>query len=326
MKVAAYSIGGIERASARLRSFYLFNCAKDSGLNVSRPSRYRDALSCDVVHIQKLLTYRLLFWVLIYRIFGLTVVFDIDDNPGGLKSSLGYLAVMSLSSIITVDSDARRAYLRKFLFFKKIVVINDIADTKDFDLRIREPRKSTDGSGFFWIGHSSNLPSIEGLMQVFKTSPHHRLIVSIEKEAIAPLEKRYPSIRFMPWFDGIAFDTRIDARFMVLNHDFNRASLLKSDNKMVLAILAGFVPIVSRTPAYETLAKSLHADFLLFDDIEEVTSIAAKLAETDFQIFFERALDFINLNYSRKAVLSDFDTKVLRRRTPPRTLAPTTHG
>ncbi|MEI7590455.1 MAG: hypothetical protein WCJ49_03995 [Deltaproteobacteria bacterium] len=313
MKIAGYSIGGIDRASSRLRSFYLFSFANEYDLNVSRPSQYRDALGCDVVHIQKIMTYQLILWVVVYRIFGIRVVFDIDDQPTGYKSFLGYLVVLFLSSVITVDSDARKSYWKKYLFFKKIEVINDIADSNDINLKIKERGNSIDASSFFWIGYASNLESLDGFIEFIKKTAKYKLIVSVEKEAIASLKSRYPFITFIPWFDDVAFDDCIDAKFMVLNHNFDQDSLLKSENKMVLAILAGFVPIVSRTPSYEKLAKLLDAEFLLFDNIEDITRIVANLAETDFHTFFEKAFDFIKKNYSRNAVLSDFNMKVLCR-------------
>ncbi len=310
MKIAAYSIGGIDRASSRLRSFYLFSFANEFGLNVSRPYRFRDALSCDVVHIQKILTYELIIWIAIYRIFGLKVIFDIDDQPTGRKSFLGYLVALFLSTVITVDTEARKSYWKKYLFFKKIIVVNDIADVNDADLRIRRRKITIDMHGFFWIGYSCNLCSLNNFIDFLKNSEKYKLTVSVERESIKSLKIKFPFVEFIPWFDGVAHDDCINAKFMVLNHNYDQASLLKSENKMILAILAGFVPIVSRTPSYEKLAKSLGADFLLFDNTKDVAGIAENLAETDFQVFFERAFDFINANYSRRAVLLEFIKKV----------------
>lgn len=313
MKIASYSIGGVERASSRLRSFYLFSFAKEYDLDVSRPSRYRDALSCDVVHIQKILSYKLILWIVIFRLSRLKVVFDIDDQPTGIKSFLGYLLVLFLSSVITVDSEARKNYWKRFLFFKKIEIIYDAADTNDVLLKIRERRNFIDSNSFFWIGYACNLRSLSVFIEFLKNSTKYRLIVSTEKEAISDLRISYPFISFVPWFDGVAHDDFIDAKFMILNHNFDQASVLKSENKMVLAILAGFVPIVSRTPSYERLAKALGADFLLFDNIDDVAGIVANLADTDLQEFFERAINYITENYSRNAILSDFNMKVLCR-------------
>jgi hypothetical protein len=311
MKIAAYSVSNIERASSRLRSFYLFSFAEEAGLDVSRPSRYRDALKCDVVHIQKILSRKLILVIIIYRIFGIRVIFDIDDQPIGRRSFFGYWIALFLSSIITVDSEARRNYWRKYLFFKKIVVINDIADSSDSVLRIKERKNSLNAHGFFWIGYADNLRSLGDFIEFLKNNPEYKLTVSTEKEAIAPLKDKYPFITFLPWFDGVAYEDDIGAKFMILNHNFNQASFLKSENKMVLAILAGFIPIVSRTPSYEKLAHSLDADFLVFDSVEEVSGIAKKLLEIDFLTFFKKSHNFINANYSRNAVLSNFVMKAL---------------
>ena len=311
MKIAAYTIGNIDRASSRLRSFYLFSLAEKFGLEVSRPIRFRDALGVDVVHIQKLLSYRLIFAVIIYRIFRIKVIFDIDDQPTGCKSFLGYLLVLFLASIITVDTDARKAYWQKLLFFKKIIVINDIADTNDIELKIKDRQKWSDANSFFWIGYACNLSSLDGFVEFLRNSTKFKLIVSTENEAITSLKNKYSFIKFVPWFDGVAYSDDIEAKYMILNHNFDQATLLKSENKMVLAIMAGFVPIVSRTPSYEKLAQSLGADFLLFNQIEDVAGIVENIAKTDFQLFFKKAFDFINANYSRYAVLSEFSALVL---------------
>lgn len=311
MKIAAYSAGSIERASSRLRSFYLFSLAKEFGLDVSRPSKYSEALCFDVVHIQKLLDFKLLFWVAIYRIFGLQVIYDIDDQPTGLKSFLGYLLVLFLSSVITVDSESRKLYWNKYLYFKKIEVINDIADSADVDLKLRKRTNLVDSYGFFWTGYACNLQSLNGFVNSLSDSLKCKLTVSIERESIEYFQDRYPMIKFIPWFLDVAYDDIIDAKFMILNHNFDQDSLLKSENKMVLAILAGFIPIVSRTPSYEKLAKSLDADFLLFDGIEDVVRIATGLRQIDSHVFLTNALDFINMNYSRSAVLKTFNRRVL---------------
>ena len=59
MKIAAFSIGNIHRASSRLRSFYLFADAANFSIDIIRPSRFRDAFNADVVHIQKILSIKL---------------------------------------------------------------------------------------------------------------------------------------------------------------------------------------------------------------------------------------------------------------------------
>jgi hypothetical protein len=311
MKIAAYSIGDINRASSRLRSFYLFSSAKNFNLDVIRPVRFRDAFGVDLVHIQKRLSYKILLAVIVYRILCIKVIFDIDDQPGGLKSFLGYLSILMLSTVVTVDTEARKKYWKKYLFFKKILVINDVADSKQSELKIVPRISLKNNINYFWLGHSSNLPSLNGFIQLIKATSESKLIVSIEEGAIGYWNSKYPFIKFLPWFDAVAFDPSIDATFMVLNHKHDKASLLKSDNKMVLALLAGFVPIVSRTPAYENLAKLLKADFLVYDNVEDIPSIAMNVAKMDLNKFFSDSLIFINSNYSRESVLREFSMSVI---------------
>jgi hypothetical protein len=313
MKIAAYTIGDINKASSRLRSFYLFSYANHFGLEVSRPSRFRDGLNADVVHIQKKLNYNVIFAVLIYRLIGIKVIYDIDDQPERGKSFLGYLFILFLSSVITVDNEARKNYWRKFLFFKKIEVINDVADTIDSEIISIRSRELINKNNFFWLGHSSNLPSLFAFIEFCKTNTEqYKLTISIEEEAIESWKKIYPFITFIPWFESVAFENSIDAAFMILNHNFDKASKLKSDNKMVLAILAGFVPIVSRTPAYEKLAKGIDADYLLFDELYQIPQIANHLKKINISDFHKKTVRYVDLNYSRYAVLNDFHNKLLK--------------
>ncbi|RLT20786.1 MAG: hypothetical protein DWI28_00560 [Planctomycetota bacterium] len=288
--------------------------AKDFGLDVSWPNGYLEALTCDIVHIQKILSLKIIWVIFFYRLCGITVVFDIDDQPGKkIKSFLGCLVILYLASVVTVDSDARRDFWKKYLLFKKIVVINDVADTTDLQLKINIREDYCDSCSFFWIGHASNILSIEKFIEFVTVNRDYSLTICTNEKEIPALTEIYPVIRFIPWSRDVAFENSINARFMVLNHNFDQASLLKSENKMVLSILAGFIPLVSRTPAYEKLANSLNADFLIFDSLNDVPTITNKIASADFQLFSSKNFSYIEANYSKSAVLAAFISKVLVR-------------
>ena len=314
MKIAAYTIGDINRASSRLRSFYLFEMGKEFNLDVIRPDRYRDAVGVDVVHIQKKLNVKTIIAVMIYRLLGIKVIFDIDDQPVGKKAFIGYFLVLFFSSVITVDTEARKQFWSSF-FFKKIIIINDIADSNDLSLKINVRNFKLNPHGFFWIGYSGNLASISDFISLVKNYKPYKLTVATEQSAITLFKKNYPFVEFFPWFDGIANDHCINARFMILNHKYDSSALLKSDNKMVLAILAGFIPIVSRTPSYAKLANLLEADFLIFDSEAEIIEISKKLSAVDLNQFYKNSISYINAHYSREAVLSEFNSKILCRLT-----------
>ena len=318
MRLAAYTVGDITRASSRLRSFYLFSSAEDFSIEVTRPSRYRDALNSEVVHIQKILSIKLFFALIVFRFFGIKVVYDLDDQANSARSSrvislivfLGYFLAFALSSVVTVDTDARKKYWQKYYPNKKIIVINDIADTEFGDLQIKNRNSISNHNGFFWLGYASNFHSLAPFLECIKNK-EYELTASVQVSQIPLLSQLYPVVKFLPWYDGVAFSDSVSARFMILSHLDDSASLFKSENKMVLAIIAGFIPIVSRTPSYEKLAKLLDAEFLVFDSHEHVLDIVKKLNEAEVGKFFLRAQEILNLNYSKNSVLSSFVENVI---------------
>ena len=314
MKLAAYTIGDISRASSRLRSFYLFSSASAFSIDVIRPSRFREALSVDIVHIQKILAIKLFFALIAYRFLGIKVIYDIDDQPGSGRKSrftsllafLGYWLACLLASCVTVDTEERKQFWKKFLPNKKIVVLNDIADKNEFSLSVECRSSRVDAKGFFWIGYACNFPSILSFLTILKNSQSYNLTASVEETEISSLRIKYPFVKFFPWTDGIAFDPRIKSRYMILNHSHDSSSHYKSENKMILAILAGYVPIVSRTPAYERLAKLINAEFLLFDKFEDVPVIIERLNNFNLDKFFDFSIQIINQRYSRNSVFLKF--------------------
>ena len=312
MKIAAFSIGDINVASSRLRSYYLFNLGKEFGLEILRPSRFIEALDCDVIHIQKILSLKIIINIILFRIFRKVVIFDIDDQPGKkIKSFLGCLLIMYLASVITVDTESRKIFWNKYLFFKKIVVINDVADTNDVHLKFNLRIYDTEKIKFFWLGHKSNIASIEKFIEILKINKKYQLTICTNENEIPNLFDKYPHVRFLAWNKDIVFDNTIEAQFMILNHNFDLSSILKSDNKMILAILAGFIPIVSRTPSYSKLASELNSSYLVFDSFDEVICIAENISKKKIDLFNNYNLNFIITNYSRKAVLSKFLNQIL---------------
>lgn len=323
MKIAAYTIGGIERASSRLRSFYLFSTANQYNVEVIRPTRYLDALSADIdlVHIQKIVSIKLIPAIVFFRLKGLKVVYDVDDQPGRPNIFLGGLIFLSyffaalFSSYLTVDTEARKQYWKKYLPLKKIIVVNDVADTVESRLKIFDRSNISFNDTFFWIGYSLNLKSISVFLEYLRSSNKYKLVVSTEEKSIKKLKEKYQFIDFIPWFDGVSYSSEIKAKYMILNHDIDDASLMKSENKMVLAILSGYIPIVSRTPAYEKLAKLLDAEFLLFDQFDDINNIIDNTREMDFKKFFKSSITVLNKYYSKDSVFlsfcdSIFDTKL----------------
>lgn len=305
IELAAFTLHDLSKASSRLRSFYLLSSCEEYDIKVLRNISYKDASKCQIIHLQSVLDNRLFFWLIFWRFKKINIIYDIADQPGSWRAKLGYLFTIALSTSLTVNTQDRLIYWQKIFFFKKIIVLPDIID-KGKNITNSLPRINDDPSiNFFWIGHHENIPSIQKFFPLLDIHKSRLLIcTNIDKVSGSDFES-YP-IDLLQWEQDITFSSQRMNSFMLLSHNHNENSLMKSNNKMVLAIYSGFIPIVSRTPEYESLAKELGLEFLLFDDFNEVFSIAKKALSHDWCDILERAQSQLNKKFSRKAVFSIF--------------------
>lgn len=312
IQLAAFTAGDSSGASSRLRSYYLFSEAKKFGFILIRPSKFIDGLSSDIVHIQKIYSYNALFWTIIFRCYSKKVIFDIDDQINKRKEFIPVFLTILFSSTLTTDSKERKKYWEFFFPFKRIELIHDVADKKQINLTPPSINRKRDPYTFFWIGNTPNFHSIGQFMDKVVNDKRYSLLASLHKDDISFMKDMYPRVNFVPWRNGIAFSNKINAKFMILNHDCDKNSSMKSDNKMVLAILAGYYPIVSNTSSYSSLAKKLNANFLIYKDITEAFLNANYINKNvNTKIFFNHAFTYINQNYSRTSVFIDFYNKVI---------------
>ena len=312
IELAAFTLHNITKASSRLRSFYLLSNSEKQGIKVFRNISYKEACKCQVIHLQSVLNLRLLFWQIIWRLKKINIIYDIADQPGSWKSKLGYLAAIFFSNTLTVNTQDRLIYWKKFFPFKKIIVLPDIID-KGKNVPDLLPRIYNDSSiNFFWICHHQNIPSIQKffpLLYSFKS----RLLICTDIVQVDNSAFDGHSIDLLQWEQDITFSNKKMNSFMLLRHNHNKNSLMKSNNKMVLAICSGFIPIVSRTPEYEVLAKELNLEFLLFDDFDEVFSIAKDAPSHNWNDILDRAQSYIEKNFSRTAVLTTFIESCIKK-------------
>ena len=63
MRLAAFTIGDLGKASSRLRSFYLFRHATSSNIEVLRNISYQEACRCQIIHLQKIMDFQIFFEV-----------------------------------------------------------------------------------------------------------------------------------------------------------------------------------------------------------------------------------------------------------------------
>jgi hypothetical protein len=303
--LAAYTLGDISKASSRLRSFYLFAECESAEIRVLRNISYQEASECQIIHLQGVLDFHLFYWLVIWRFRKINVVYDLADQPGSWVSRLGYAFAIFLSNTLTVNTQERLIYWKKLFYFKRIVVIPDIAD-KNKNIPSLLPRIQGDPSiNFFWIGHHENICSIQEFFPFLDIIKSRLLICTNIDQADNSAFKPFP-IDLLQWQQDITFSSQRMNSFMLLSHDHDKNSAMKSNNKMVLAIHSGFIPIISRTPEYESLAKELNLEFLLFDDFSEVLSIAKEALSKDWDTILKIAQSHLDHKYSTKAVFSIF--------------------
>jgi hypothetical protein len=305
MQLAAFTIGDLGKASSRVRSFYLFRHAPSSNIEVLRNISYQEACSCQIIHLQKIMDFQIFFWLVVWRSNRINIIYDLDDQPGSFKAKLGFMLAIFLSNTLTVDTCSRKQYWKKIFPRKNVVIIPDIADKKENTKNI-SPRINTDPSiNFFWIGHHENISSIQDFFPFLDIFQSRLLICTDINQLDSSIFKSFP-IDFIQWQRDITFSSQKMNSFMLLSHNYDEASQMKSNNKMVLAIYSGFIPIVSRTPQYEFLAKELNLEFLIFDDFSEVFSIANEAQSRDWSTIFDSSQKKLDKIYSRKSVLKKF--------------------
>lgn len=312
INIAAYAVGDIGVASSRLRSFYLFQSSADYGVDVCRNPGIWQSLKYGYLHLQKRYKPKYIAQALIFRLLGKKVIFDLDDNPKGIYE-LAIIVLMKIVTIVTTDTDARRSYFARYVNKNKIIVLPDVLDVNPDKIDQVVSRKSSQSRGIFWIGHRDNLGSIEKLFDIVTLHKDYHMVVATNLLRNDELHNKYPKVKFIDWRLDISLNPSIDAAYMVLNHDaiFDPNSIYKSENKMVLAIASGLVPIVSRTPSYEALAKVLEAERLIFDDLTEVLDIIEKIDQMWADDFLARAKSYVLANYTSDHVFSLFLSKCL---------------
>jgi len=161
----------------------------------------------------------------------------------------------------------------------------------------------------FWLGDQANFISIEQLVLKLEFIKDIKLTVAINPKAVYFFQVQYPWVDFIPWEKDILF-SREDfiGSLMVLNHGTDKAAYMKSENKMVLAIVAGLIPLVSSSPAYKELAKKLHASNLVYKDDSHLLFLIRKIHKNKFNLsdFYKKNIVYIRKKYDSEVILKKF--------------------
>lgn len=308
--IAAVTIGSIDVASSRLRSFYLFTDSEHFNYKVIRTESIYDIFCADVFHLQKVLSFKFYFTAVLRRLFGKCVVFDFDDQRAGFKSTLAMLANMLVANVVTTDTEYRKDFWNSYLPRKKIIVLPDVIDIDpnlqmpSIDLSVVNKCKKE----IVWLGNANNIPSIIPLVLHLKEHPDLKMTLIVDSNSVAHVSCQYPWVEVVSWNKEIIYEKRFQGCSMVLNHGIDSEGLLKSDNKMVLAIAAGIVPVVSNTPAYMALASIVNSENLVFSNISDVVSIINSLDKNWIYDFFRRSRQVIIQKYGHHVLMSKLDT------------------
>ena len=112
IKILAVTIGTKQAASSRLRSYNIFDDNKN--FQVCRELNFKNLIKNDILHIQKKLNLKILFFIIISKLLNKIIIFDLDDQPESFRENIFgirrnlihflFIVVGKFSNIITVDT------------------------------------------------------------------------------------------------------------------------------------------------------------------------------------------------------------------------------
>jgi len=306
IQIACLTAGDITRASSRLRSFYLFEKSYLYNVSVERVCEFRNLFRYKHIHIQKVFSYKLLFLIILLRILGKNIIFDLDDHSPGFKNFLATYSTLFFCSVLTFDTQPRKRYWSKFLFWKKMHVIPDTADYKSSQfpklLEIKDLERK-----ILWFGHSSNFESVSNLLKkILSVDPQIEIMIISDNDWSRRWSSQCPEFIFQPW--SLDFENFLVSYngFVILSHNGLFYDKMKSDNKMVMALISGVLPIVSNTDSYLSLATKIKGEKLIFNNYKDILKILDSMTIDEAKSIFHHSHIFIQQNYSKEKVLESF--------------------
>ena len=326
MKIAAFNHGGsgIELASSRLRSMYVFQSSVWKDHEVEFNPKFSSINGFQCIHLQQVFKPRYILLVIYARIMGKLVIYDIVDQAYQIKHLIALFMMVFFSNAVVVDTNLRKNYLYKGSRKKNIFVIPDALDLIPFrrkqflqslaplDIENKNVLPSSirnlsayGKSIIIWVGHLDNFSSFQILIDADDRLFKYEIIVITDISFPSKVKLNHPNYTIKQWHLNWKADLKTSNKYyMLLNHN-DKNSIYKSENKMVTAIYNFIIPIVSDTPSYSSLAKKLDAEFLVFKKNQYPFDLINNLDKKEnewLNSFFTHSKVYIDNNYSNDVV------------------------
>jgi len=312
MKIAAFNHGGIEMASSRLRSLYVFQSSVWEDHEVEFNPKFSSINGFQCLHLQTVLKPRYIFLAIYARFMGKLVIYDIDDQAYKFKHLVALFLMVFFSNVVVVDTNLRKNYLYKGSRKKNIFVITDVLDVAPLDIEKKNVLPSSiralsaEGkSVIIWVGHIDNFSSFQILIDADERFFKYEIIVITDISFPSKVKLNHPNYSIKQWHLNWEIDLETSNRYyMLLNHN-DKNSIYKSENKMVTAIYNFIIPIVSDTPSYSSLAIKLDAEFLVFKKNQFPFDLINNLDKKEnewLNSFFTNSKVYIDNNYSNDVI------------------------
>ena len=311
MRIAAFTDSGIQMASSRLRSFYVFQSPVWNDHDVIFNPKFSSIQSFNCLHFQKVLKPRFILLAIYARLAGKKVIYDIDDQTNKVKYLVPLLLMVFLANIVTTDTELRKRYLHSKTRNRNINVICDVLDINQHDLTKKNLKRVSlkktniiQKSIIIWVGNVDNFNSFRTLIDADDRFSRYEIIVITDISDPTRVKLDHPNYSIKQWSINWASYLNDENRyFMLLNHnDLNdKNSIYKSEGKMISALYNSIMPIVSNSHAYSALALKLNAEFLVFDNLSSPFDLIDKIDNKDkhfFKDFFNDSIKYIDENYS----------------------------
>jgi hypothetical protein len=312
LRIAAFTDNGIQMASSRLRSFYVFQSPVWKDHEVVFNPKFLSLNAFHCIHLQKLLKPRFILLALYARLIGKQVIYDIDDK---IKHLIPLLLMVSIAHTVVTDTELRKKYLQGKTRKKNINVIGDALDCNQYDLNRKNLLRivslkveSKEKTIILWVGNVDNFNSFKVLIEADERFSQYEIVVVTDISNPSKVKLSHPNYTIKQWsINWASYLNNKNRYFMLLNHnDINdKNSIYKSEVKMTSAIYNFIMPIVSNSHAYSAFAKNLNAEFLVFNKDIDPFDILVKMECRDnefFDDFFKNSLHYINENYSNEFI------------------------